>query len=171
MNAPTTTMAESQPDTPPTGTPTDVLVVDDNPIDRLSACRLVDRDARCRSVEAEDGTQALALLANNPIAAVLTDLQMDVIDGLALVRAIRNQHAQVPVILMTAHGSEDVAMEALRVGATDYVPKHRLAQELPAILARTLWTATSGNRRRLCLRSLVRRESEFELGNDPDVLP
>ena len=96
---------------------------------------------------------------------------MDGMDGLALVRAIRKEHAQVPVILMTAHGSEDVAMEALRVGATDYVPKHRLAQELPAILARTLWTATSGNRRRLCLRSLVRRESEFELGNDPDVLP
>ena len=96
---------------------------------------------------------------------------MDGMDGLALVRAIRKEHPQVPVILMTAHGSEDVAMEALRVGATDYVPKQRLAQELPAILARTLWTATSGNRRRLCLRSLVRRESEFELGNDPDVLP
>jgi diguanylate cyclase (GGDEF)-like protein/PAS domain S-box-containing protein len=150
---------------------TDVLIVDDNPIDRLRAGRLVDRDARCRTLHAEDGNQALAIIAGRPVAAVLTDLQMEGMDGLALVRAIRKEHPQIPVILMTAHGSEEVAMEALRVGATDYVPKHRLARELPAILARTLWTASSGNRRRRCLQALVRRESEFELGNDPDVLP
>jgi diguanylate cyclase (GGDEF)-like protein/PAS domain S-box-containing protein len=148
----------------------DVLIVDDNPIDRLRAGRLVDRDARCRALHAEDGNQALAVIASRPVAAVLTDLQMEGMDGLTLVRAIRKEHPQIPVILMTGHGSEEVAMEALRVGATDYVPKHRLARELPPILARTLWTARSGDRRRRCLQALVRRETEFELGNDPGML-
>ena len=62
-------------------------------------------------------------------------------------------------------------MEALRVGATDYVPKAKLTQDLHAILSRTLRTATAVNRRRRCLHSLLRRESRFELGNDPELLP
>ncbi|MGC8643235.1 MAG: response regulator, partial [Isosphaeraceae bacterium] len=148
-----------------------VLIVDDNPIDRLQASWLVGLDTRCRVVSAEDGARALELMANQDVAIVLTDLKMEGMDGLALVRAVRKDHPHVPVILMTAHGSEDVAMEALRFGATDYVPKARLTQDLHAILSRTLRTATAGNRRRQCLHSLLRRESRFELGNDPDILP
>src|SRR5208283_3985595 len=149
----------------------EVLIVDDNPIDRLRAGRLIDQDPRCHATFAEDGTQALARLANHPTSVVLTDLQMEGMDGLSLVRAIRNKHPQVPVVVMTGHGREDVAMEALRVGATDYVPKQRLAQELHAVLSRALRTATAGSRRRRCLQSLVIRESRFELGNDPDLIP
>jgi len=149
----------------------EVLVVDDNPIDRLRAGRLIDQDSRCHATYAEDGTQALARLADHPTSVVLTDLQMEGMDGLNLVRAIRNEHPQVPVIVMTGHGSEDVAMKALRVGATDYVPKQRLAQDLHAVLSRALRTATAGSRRRRCLQSLVIRESRFELGNDPDLIP
>ena len=77
----------------------------------------------------------LERMADHDVAIVLTDLKMDGMDGLALVRAVRKDHPHVPVILMTAHGSEDVAMEALRVGATDYVPKSRLTQDLHAILS------------------------------------
>ncbi len=149
----------------------EVLVVDDNPIDRLRAGRLVDQDQRCHATYAENGTQALECLATQRTSVVLTDLQMEGMDGLNLVRAIRNEYPKVPVIVMTGHGSEDAAMEALRVGATDYVPKQRLAQDLHAVLARTLRTATAGSRRRRCLQSLIIRESRFELGNDPDLIP
>jgi len=126
----------------------EILVVDDNPIDRLRVGRLIDQNSRCHATYAEDGTEALARLADHPTSVVLTDLQMEGMDGLNLVRAIRNEYPQVHVIVMTGHGSEDVAMEALRVGATDYVPKQRLAQDLNAVLSRALRTATAGNRRR-----------------------
>ena len=148
-----------------------VLVVDDNPIDRLRASRLVEQDTQCVAVHASDGAEALERLADHDIAMVLTDLQMGGMDGLELVRTIRKEHSQIPVILMTAHGSEDVAMEALRLGATDYVPKQRLAQELRVILARALRTTIAGRRRRLCIQSLVERQSQFELGNDANLLP
>ncbi len=121
------------------GTPSaiaEVLVVDDNPIDRLRAGRLVDQNSRCRAIYAEDGAGALARLADHTVSVVLTDLQMEGMEGLELVRAIREHHPEIPVIVMTGHGSEDAAVEALRVGATDYLPKHRLAQDLRAILAR-----------------------------------
>ncbi len=149
----------------------EILVVDDNPMDRLRVGRLIDQDSRCHAIYAEDGTQALARLADHPTSVVLTDLQMEGMDGLNLVRAIRNEHPQVHVIVMTGHGSEDVAMEALRVGATDYVPKQRLAHDLNAVLSRALRTATAGSRRRRCLQSLAIRESRFELRNDPDLIP
>jgi diguanylate cyclase (GGDEF)-like protein/PAS domain S-box-containing protein len=148
----------------------EVLIVDDNPMDRLRAARLVDQDPRCHAIQAADGRQALDLLEVNHVAVVLTDLLMTEMDGLQLVRVIRDNHPQIPVILMTGHGSEAAAMEALRVGATDYVPKHRLAQDLHTILVRSLRTATVGDRRRRCFLSLIRRESQFELGNDPDLL-
>ena len=114
----------------PVGLVAEVLVVDDNPIDRLRAGRLIEQDARCHVSYAEDGTQAIACLANRPISVIVTDLQMEGMDGLNLVRAIRTQYSSVPIIVMTGHGSEEAAMEALRVGATDYVPKQRLAQDL-----------------------------------------
>ncbi len=155
----------------PVGLVAEVLVVDDNPIDRLRAGRLIDQDTRCHVSYAEDGTQAIACLANHPISVVVTDIQMEGMDGLNLVRAIRSQYASVPVIVMTGHGSEEAAMEALRVGATDYVPKQRLAQDLRSVLARALRTATAGCRRRRCLESLVLRESRFLLSNDPDLIP
>jgi CheY-like chemotaxis protein len=145
--------------------------VDDNPIDRLRAGRLVGRNDRCHVLYAENGLQALDRFQEHSVTAVLTDLQMDGMGGLELVRSIREKNPRIPVILMTAHGSEEVAMEALRVGATDYVPKQRLARELQEILARTLRTAAVGKGRRRCIESLLRRESRFELGNDPSFLP
>lgn len=148
-----------------------ILIVDDNPIDRFQASRLVGLDPRCRVICAEDGVQALELMVRHDISVVLTDLKMERMDGLALVRAVRRNHPHVPVILMTAHGSEEAAVEALRLGAADYVPKARIAHDLHSILSRSLRTATAGQRRRRCLHSLVRRESRFELGNDPDLLP
>jgi diguanylate cyclase (GGDEF)-like protein/PAS domain S-box-containing protein len=148
-----------------------VLVVDDNPLDRLRAGRLVDQDPRCRAIYAENCTEALQRMAEHQISIVLTDLQMDGMDGLDLVRSVRREHPRVPVILMTGYGSEDAAMEALRVGATDYVPKQKLARELLPVLVRALRAARAGSRRLQCLRTLVHRELHFELGCDPDLLP
>ncbi|WP_165226832.1 diguanylate cyclase [Aquisphaera insulae] len=148
-----------------------ILVVDDNPVDRLRVGRLVERDPRCRAVFAANGLEAMDRLADHAISVVLTDLQMEGMDGLELVRAIRREHAEIPVILMTAHGSERAAMEALRVGASDYVLKNKLAQELQSVLSRPLRTAAAGHRRRACLQALSRQESTYAIGNDLDLVP
>ena len=61
---------------------------------------------------------------------ILTDLVMPDMEGLELVRRVRAEHPQIPVILVTAYGSEDVAMQALRAGAANYIPKKQLARDL-----------------------------------------
>jgi diguanylate cyclase (GGDEF)-like protein/PAS domain S-box-containing protein len=147
-----------------------VLVVDDDPIDRLHAGALIGRHASCRVVYAQDAPEALERLGRGPVSAIVTDLMMAGMSGLDLVRSIRREHPGVPVVLMTAHGSEEEAIEALRAGAMDYVLKGRLAVDLRPILDRVLQASSSASRRRLGLRGLIRKESQFILGNGPEEI-
>ena len=106
-----------------------ILVVDDAPIDRQVAADFV-REAGHTVRLAESGDQALDLIEEDAPDIVLTDLRMPGMDGLELVRTLRSSHPRLPVILMTAHGSEEAAIAALRAGATNYVPKTHLGRDL-----------------------------------------
>ena len=91
-------------------------------------------------------------------------------NGLELVEAVRRRFPHIPVVLMTAYGSEDLAFQALRSGASSYVPKRALAQELPSTLAQILAAAASGRLRRRVLGCLDARASRFRIQNDPDLI-
>lgn len=106
-----------------------ILVVDDSPIDRRVASSLLTKAGYTTSL-AENGQEALAALEKERADLVLTDLQMPEMDGLTLVDEVRKRYTNVPVILMTAHGSEDLAVRALQHGAASYVPKRDLARSL-----------------------------------------
>jgi DNA-binding NtrC family response regulator len=71
----------------------------------------------------EDGSRALARLNEKAYDLVVTDLKMPGMDGIELLRAVRERAPQTGVILMTAHGTVDTAVEAMRLGAIDYVEK------------------------------------------------
>ena len=106
-----------------------VLVVDDSPVDRRLAGGILEK-SHYQAAYAGNGVEALAALEHQLPSVVLTDLQMPEMDGLELVEAIRNKYPLVPVILMTAHGSETIAIQALQRGAASYVPKKDLATDL-----------------------------------------
>jgi CheY-like chemotaxis protein len=93
-------------------------------------------------------------------------------EGLELVQRVRAAHPQISVILVTAYGSEEVAMKALRAGAANYIPKKRLTRDLVPTIRHVLSIAAMTRERRRILGCMVRRESAFILDNDPDlVLP
>ena len=73
-------------------------------------------------LEARDGEEALGLIGPG-VAAVITDLRMPRMDGMALLRRITTDHSDLPVIMLTAHGSVDSAVEAVKLGAFDYIEK------------------------------------------------
>ena len=77
---------------------------------------------------AENGREALTRLQEQAPDLVLTDLHMPEMDGLELVVEVRKSCPLVPIILMTAFGSEEIAIQALQKGAASYVPKRNLAQ-------------------------------------------
>ena len=149
-----------------------VLVVDDSPFDRQLAGAILTKE-NAEPLYAEDGTRALELLATVHPDVVLTDLQMPGMDGLALVREIKRQYPSIPVILMTGQGSEEIAGEALRKGASSYVPKRNLNRDLGGALA-TVLSAIEGQRERERVHDFVEcSEIRFRLGYEssgPKVL-
>ena len=110
-----------------------LLIVDDSAMDRRLAGAIVEKIDGWRTLFASDGKEALETLKHQTPDVVLTDMLMPEMDGLELVRAIGLKHSLVPVILMTAHGSEDLAIQALRNGAASYVPKKCLAPIWPTL--------------------------------------
>src|SRR5262245_20006909 len=96
--------------------PTTVLVVDDSPVDLRLAGGILEKSSEFRAMYAGNGTEALTAMERQLPGMVLTDLQMPEMDGLELVEAIRTRYPLVPVILMTAHGSEAIAIKALQRG-------------------------------------------------------
>jgi CheY-like chemotaxis protein/anti-sigma regulatory factor (Ser/Thr protein kinase) len=147
-----------------------VLVVDDNPMDRHLAGGLVEK-AGLAVMYAGNGCEALEAMDHETPDLVLTDLLMPEMDGLELVKEVREKHPLVPVILMTAYGSEEIAIEALRKGAASYVPKRNLAHDLIETLERVLSVAKAGREQQRLLECLTQTESHFLLDNDPSLIP
>ncbi|MAE65148.1 MAG: hypothetical protein CMJ18_12830 [Phycisphaeraceae bacterium] len=145
---------------------TTAVVVDDLKLDRRLAGSMLEDHTDLQVVYAKDGEDALSKMASAPADVVLTDMQMPRMDGLALVEAVRRDYPRVPVILMTAHGSEDVAAEALVRGAASYVPKKLLARDLVSTVERVLAVAGHARRRASIQAHLVSVENRFVLPND-----
>lgn len=143
-----------------------VLVVDDTAVDRFLAGAIIEERPGWTAKYAEDGRQALESLRNSTPDLVLTDLQMPEINGLELVEAIRREFSAVPVILMTAHGSEDIAVAALQKGAASYVSKQNLAKDLVPTVVSVLNLAKTHRNHQQALECLAEAEYHFVLAND-----
>ncbi|GAB1411085.1 sigma 54-interacting transcriptional regulator [Desulfovibrionales bacterium] len=87
---------------------------------------------------ATDGEEAIALVHEQSFDAVLTDIRMAKVDGLEALRQIRSYNPFLPVLLMTAYSSLDIAVDALKAGAVDYLHKPLDFDELRAALQRTI---------------------------------
>jgi CheY-like chemotaxis protein/anti-sigma regulatory factor (Ser/Thr protein kinase) len=154
-----------------------VLIVDDSPVDRRLASKLLEKRpdggeaTGIAVVTAENGRQALDVIAREAPDAVVTDLQMPELNGLDLVIEVRARHPFVPVILMTAHGSEELAVRALQSGAASYVPKRELARDLLETVESVIEAAGGKRDQSRLMKSLRRTETHFVLENDPALIP
>ena len=100
--------------------PRRILVVDDEPKMR----RLLEMTLQGMGhavVQAGDGQEALDLLAAEPCDLVLSDMRMPRLDGLGLLRSMRERGLETPVVMLTAHGTVESAVEAMKLGAVDYI--------------------------------------------------
>lgn len=116
-----------------------ILFVDDEPSIRKVVAAQLARDGH-DVVLAEDGDAAVAALTASPVDLVLTDLRMPGLDGMGLLRWIETTQPRLPVVVLTAHGTVDVAVEAMRHGAFDFLSKPFDQDELRAVVAKALST-------------------------------
>jgi CheY-like chemotaxis protein/anti-sigma regulatory factor (Ser/Thr protein kinase) len=145
---------------------TTVLVVDDAPVDRLVTGAIIEQMPGWRALYAENGEDALATIAREQPRIVVTDLNMPKMDGLALVAGVHRLYPAVPVVLMTAYGNEEIALQALREGAASYVPKKSLERDLASTLERVAAAAQVEHRHQRLLELLAQAELHFVLDND-----
>lgn len=111
----------------------DVLIVEDDPILREALAETMSL-AGHSYLAARDGREALAMLERHKPAIVLSDVRMDKMDGQQMLAEIQRRNPGVPVILMTAHGTIEDAVTAMRNGAVDYLQKpfsaHTLTEKI-----------------------------------------
>lgn len=148
-----------------------ILVVDDSVFAQRLAGRLIESGTGRSVVYARNGSEALSLLETTWPCVVVTDLQMPVMDGFELVEAIREYHPRIPVVLMTAFGSEAVAVRALKAGAASYVPKDCLIVDLVDTVQQILNMVEVSQRRKRLLACQLSRTCSFAIDNDPGLLP
>ncbi len=120
-----------------------ILVVDDNQTAAMAAAMLLRRDGHNVDVK-HDGQSAIVALQQGDYDLVLTDLRMEPVDGLAVVRAARACSPPVDAIVVTAYGSVDAAVEAMRLGAIDFMTKPITADQLRQRVRDFRQTPTTG---------------------------
>ena len=122
----------------------EVLVVeDDAPLREALVDTLALSGYRVQA--AADGEEALRLLERASAGLVVSDVQMRPMDGLTLLRRLRAAHPELPVLLMTAYGTVQQAVEAMREGAVDYLVKPFEAEVLIAKVAQYLRAVTGAD--------------------------
>lgn len=112
-----------------------ILIVDDEPIKRVTL-QIELTEAGYTALEAPGGAEALALLASRHVDAVVSDVRMPDMSGLELLERVKLTSPGTPVLLMTAYGSIDDAVEAIKRGAADYITKPFTVETLTEKLTR-----------------------------------
>ena len=132
-----------------------VLVVDDEArMRRVLEIMLQKMGLETRA--ARNGQEALALAQRESFDLVLTDLRMPEMDGLALLDALRAQKVEAPVILLTAYGTVESAVQAMKLGAYDYILRPFDVEAVERVITRALTTERT-RRENLFLREEVEK--------------
>jgi CheY-like chemotaxis protein/anti-sigma regulatory factor (Ser/Thr protein kinase) len=148
-----------------------VLVVDDSPVDRHRVGGLLQKHPDWVVIHAASGQETLAAIERQMPDVVLTDLRMPGMNGLELVEEIKRKYPFLPVILVTAFGSEEIAILALERGAASYVPKRNLSRQLHATVKQVLEVVQAKRGHQRVQDVLTFSESHFLLDNDPTLIP
>jgi len=147
-----------------------ILIVDDEEVICKYLRRALRKSLDCEASYCLSGPAALQELARTPYSVVATDLRMPGMDGLELLERIRAEHPEVSVVMMTAHGSLETAVRAMKLGASDYVTKPFHSEEFCLVIEKVL------KERRLLdeitqLRRELARQYRFEnmISQDPKM--
>jgi two-component system response regulator AtoC len=111
---------------------------------------------------AADGGEALRLMTNNAFDAILLDVVMPGMDGLSLMRKLREDPSAPPIIVLTGKATVETAVEAMKNGAYDYLTKPYKLDELVIVVDRACEYSRLSVKSKLLEQELVRKESPFE---------
>ena len=100
-----------------------LIIEDEEPIRRVLVRILTEEDSKFEIHEASDGKKGLDSISKESFDLVLCDIKMPKIDGMELLQRTRKQYPSLPFIMLTGHGNIETAVESMKLGAYDFIPK------------------------------------------------
>jgi DNA-binding NtrC family response regulator len=142
-----------------------ILVIDDEEIVCLSCQRILSEEGYDVYTRLS-GPEGLRLIAEEPFDLVIVDLKMPGMDGIEVLQAIKRDYPQIPVIMMTGYATVESAVEAMKSGAFDYLPKPFTPDEVAVVVKKALETR-SIMLENIYLRGEIQAKYRFEniIGN------
>ncbi len=145
-----------------------ILIIDDQPTVRFGLRRLLEVQGY-RVFEAETGSQALPLVTENSPQLIMLDLRLPDVDGIDLLPRIQAIDDAVPVIILTAHGTIETAIRALKNGAENFLTKPFDGEGLLILISKTLEQSRSRRERLLMGLAEGRVAAEYYLGQSESM--
>ncbi|MBD6618160.1 response regulator [Komarekiella sp. 'clone 1'] len=148
-----------------------ILVVDDDEVDRMAVRRaLIKAGVQMELSEVGDGNNAIAALKNAVYDCVFLDYRLPDQDGLTLIQKLRSSEIKVPLVVLTGQGDEQIAVQLIKAGATDYLSKSRISSEILAQVLRSairvyraeMQAALANQHLRESHEQLIRKNQELE---------
>jgi CheY-like chemotaxis protein len=146
-----------------------ILLAEDSPTQAVEIRMLLEEEGH-EVVHVANGSLAVAALEQHSIDLVVTDLEMPEMNGLELVERISMDFEHVPAILITARGSEELASQALRIGAASYVPKNHLRTLLNDTITDVLGVIRTDASFSKLISTLKKNVFIFDLPNDASMI-
>jgi CheY-like chemotaxis protein len=146
-----------------------ILLVEDSPTQALQIQMMLE-ELEHQVTAVTDGRSAVDALRSLPWDLVVTDLELPELNGLELVDLMKKEFPMIPAILVTAKGSEELAVKALRQGAAGYVPKSKLGDLMVETVEHVLGSTRSHHSYASLVERLDETEYRFTLTNDPTVI-
>lgn len=146
-----------------------ILIVDDQPSVRFGLRSLLEGEGY-RVLEAETGEQALAAVTESAPQLILLDLRLPDANGIDLLTRIKEIDDDVPVIMLTAHGTIETAIHALKNGAENFLTKPFDAESLLILIAKTLEQTRSRRAQLLVGLAEKKHADEFFHGSSENIL-
>ena len=141
-----------------------ILFVDDSASDRTRAVGLLSSERPNWNVLAEESAaDGLEVLERRSVSLVITDLFMPGMSGEEFLLKVKEFFPSVPVILVTSYGSDQIAARSLELGAVNYVPKRRLADDLVTAIDEVLRSAQEATMASTVLAHMVRSRTLFRI--------
>lgn len=146
-----------------------VLCVDDEPgLAELTASFLERFDSQFSTNTAQSAQEGLEFLAKNHVDCIVSDYDMPGIDGLALLETVRASNPDVPFILFTGRGSEEIASDAISAGVSDYMQKESGTEQY-SVLGKRIWNVVNRYRSN-AEKQEVETRAETILAASPDAI-
>jgi len=99
-----------------------VLIIDDERAIRRALKEILEYE-NCQVLEAENGKEGLELIRSNSLDVIFCDIKMPLVDGMEMLQQVQNEGNEVPIIMISGHGTLETAVQAIKIGAFDFIEK------------------------------------------------